>query len=129
VERPDVELLANKFLKAMDYTARRNELNSISDVNTSFLTVNATNVGLSRARSSRRVDFPRMLFEDQLASQSSRPGAGPEFLDSSRHRFSPLAPFSPATTVQCWSYLKSITTFDANQCSASGIPAERVERP
>jgi predicted ATP-grasp superfamily ATP-dependent carboligase len=129
VEHPEVEALAHKFLKAMDYyglVELEFKLDS-RDGQYKLLDVNARTWGYHALGATAGVDFSSMLFEDQIEKnvrpKRARPGItwirlATDFpvgiLAVLRRQISPLA------------YLKSVTTFDAESVFTFDDPLPSV---
>jgi predicted ATP-grasp superfamily ATP-dependent carboligase len=129
VERPDVEMLGNKFLKAMDYYGLVEMEFKLDPRDGQFklLDVNARTWGYHALGAAAGVDFSSMLFEDQIgrpvSAARARPGVSwirlaTDFpvgiLSVLRRQSSP------------WAYLKSVTTFDVESVFSFNDPLPSV---
>jgi len=129
VERPEVELLGNKFLKAMDYYGLVEMEFKLDprDGQYKLLDVNARTWGYHALGAAAGVDFAGMLFEDQIGKDVQPARARPKvswirlatdfpvgILSVLRRQSSPA------------SYLKSITTFNVESVFSFSDPMPAV---
>ena len=116
VERPEVEVLANKFLKAMDYYGLVEMEFKLDprDGQYKLLDVNARTWGYHSLGAAAGVDFSRMLFEDQIGEHVLPIRARPKISWIRLATDFPVGILSVLRRQSSpWAYLKSVTTFSA----------------
>ena len=115
VEHPEVEALALKFLKAMDYyglVELEFKLDS-RDGQYKLLDVNSRTWGYHALGATAGVDFSRMLFEDQIGADVQPARARPNVTWIRLATDFPVGVLAVLRRqVKPWAYLKSVTTFD-----------------
>jgi predicted ATP-grasp superfamily ATP-dependent carboligase len=115
VERPEVEILANKFLKAMDYYGLVEMEFKLDprDGQYKLLDVNARTWGYHSLGAAAGVDFSRMLFEDQIGEPVRLSRARPKISWIRLATDFPVGILSVLRRQSSpWSYMKSVTTFN-----------------
>jgi predicted ATP-grasp superfamily ATP-dependent carboligase len=129
VERPEIELLAAKFLKALNYYGLVEIEFKLDprDNRYKLLDVNARTWGYHALGAAAGVDFARMLFEDQIGEAVPPARARPGISWIRLATDFPVGVYSvlkrPSSV---WSYLKSVTTFDVESVFSLEDPLPSV---
>ncbi len=129
VERPEIELLAGKFLKAMDYYGLVEMEFKLDprDGQYKLLDVNARTWGYHALGAAAGVDFARMLFEDQIGENVRPARARPKVSWIRLATDFPVGILSVLRRQSSpWAYLKSVTTFDVESVFSFQDPLPSV---